>query len=281
MLDSFRKFFNVMTEVPSAAVEWGGMYIGWSYVESRVPRGDGHPVLFFPGFLSTDGYTSALREKAAEIGFKSYSWDNGFNLGLDSDTAHHVAQRLREIYAENGGRKVSLVGQSLGGFYARELAREFPDMVRCVITLGTPFGRMDDPSKASPLPVDKIIRFFTRESVHEGQADIGARCLTPPPVPVTSIYSLGDGVAEWEAALNPKAKQAENVEVYGSHLGMTVNPLTMAVVIDRLAQPEGAWKKFEPHADLVRGYPVARDVDLPKNPRWSLKGKKDARIFTI
>jgi pimeloyl-ACP methyl ester carboxylesterase len=279
MPGGFRKFFNILTEAQRAAVEWGGMHIGWPYVRDRLPQGDGHPVLFFPGFLTTDGYTSSLRERATEAGFKTYSWEGGFNLGLDAETAEHVARRLHEVYAENGGRKVSLVGYSLGGLYARELAREFPDMVRSVVTLGTPFGRMDDTSQASPLPVDKIIRFFTRDSVHDAQADIGARCLTPPPVPTTSIYSLNDGVAEWQASLNPKAKQAENIEVYGSHLGMTVNPLTIAVVIDRLAQPEGGWKKFSPHPDFTRAYPEARKTDLPKNPRWSLKGKKDARIF--
>lgn len=279
MPGKFRKFFNVLTEAQRAAVEWGGMHIGWPFIRERLPQGDGHPVLFFPGFLTTDGYMSPLRERVAEAGFKTYSWDGGFNLGLDAETAAHVAQRLKDVYDENGGRKVSLVGYSLGGFYARELAREFPEMVRGVVTLGTPFGRMDDTSQASPLPIDKIIRFFTRDNVHDAQADIGARCLTPPPVPTTSVYSRNDGVAEWQASLNPRAKQAENVEVYGSHLGMTVNPLTMAVVIDRLAQREGAWHKFSPHPDLHRAYPVPEKDSLPKNPRWSLKGKKDARIF--
>lgn len=279
MDDKFRKFFNVVTEAQRAAAEWGGLKLGWSFIEPRLPKGDGHPVLFFPGFLTTDGYTSALRERVEQAGFKAYTWEGGFNLGFDEETAAHVAARLREVFEENGGRKVSLVGYSLGGFYARELAREFPEMVRGVITLGTPFGRMDDTSQASPLPIDKLIRFFTKNSVHDGHADIGARCLTPPPVPTTSVYSRGDGVAEWQASLNPRAKQTENVEVYGSHLGMTVNPLTIAVVIDRLAQKEGAWKKFTPPADLSAGYPDAADVKLPKNPRWSFAGRKDAHLF--
>lgn len=279
MNDKFRKFFNVVTEAHRAAAEWGGMKIGWPFVQRRLPKGDGHPVLFFPGFLTTDGYTSALRERVEEAGFKAYTWEGGFNLGFDEETAAHVAARLREVYAQNGGRKVSLVGYSLGGFYARELAREFPDMVRCVVTLGTPFGSMDDPSRASPLPLDKLIRFFSGTGAYEGHKDIGARSLTPPPVPTTSVYSRGDGVAEWEASLNPRARQAENVEVYGSHLGMTVNPLTIAVVIDRLSQKEGAWKKFAPHPDLAAGYPAPRDVTLPKNPRWSMKGRKAGKIF--
>lgn len=279
MGDRFRKFFNIATEAQRAAAEWGGMHVGWPFVRRRVPKGDGHPVLFFPGFLTTDGYTSALRERVAEAGFKTYTWEGGFNLGLDPETARHVAQRLREVYEENGRRKVSLVGYSLGGLYARELAREFPDMVRSVVTLGTPFGRMDDPSQATPLPLEKIYRFFTRDSVHDGHADIGARCLTPPPVPVTSVYSRGDGVAEWKACLNPRAKQVENVEVYGSHLGMTVNPLAIAVVVDRLAQPEGKWKVFKPHPDLAPAYPSARDVVLPENPHWSFKGREEAHLF--
>lgn len=281
MHDKFKKFFNIMTETPRALAEYGGMHLGWKYLQGRVPQGDGHPVLFLPGFLTTDTYTSALRERVGEAGFKTYGWDAGFNLGLDEDTARHLADRLRQVYAENGNRKVSLVGYSLGGIYARELAREFPDIVRGVVTLGTPFGRMDDPSSATPLPLEKIYRLFTEHSVHDGMADIGPRCLTPPPVPVTSVFSRTDGVAEWQAALNPKAPQAENVEVYGSHLGMTVNPLTMAVVIDRLAQAEGAWKPFKPHPDLARGYPAQSDLPLPENPKWDMKGKTNASLFGI
>lgn len=279
--DKFKKFFDAVTETPRAAAEFGGMHLGWRFIKDRVPKGDGHPVLFFPGFLTTDGYTSALRERVAEAGFKTYSWDGGFNLGLDADTAKHLASRLREVYAENGNQKVSLVGYSLGGIYARELAREFPDMVRAVITLGTPFGRMDAPSEATSLPLEKIYRFFTQESVHEGKPDIGLRCLTPPPVPVTSVFSRSDGVVQWQAALNPLAKHAENIEVFGSHMGMTVNPLTMAVVIDRLSQKPAAWKPFAAHPDLVRGYPAQGNWPLPQNPKWDLKGKKDASLFGV
>lgn len=280
MFDKFKKFLNAMTETPRAAVELGGMHVGWPFIRARMPAGDGHPVLFFPGFLTADGYTSALRERVAEAGFKTYSWDGGFNLGLDADTAQHLAARLREVYAENGGQKVSLVGYSLGGIYARELAREFPDMVRSVITLGTPFGQMDNPAEATSAMLEKIYKLFTRDSVHENIADIGDRCLTPPPVPVTSIFSRHDGIARWQASLNPDGHEVENVEVYGSHLGMTVNPLTMAVVVDRLAQAgSGAWKPFVPHPDLAAGYPEQGAWPLPVNPRWRMDAHKGESLF--
>src|SRR6218665_4222611 len=106
--DKFKKFFDAMTETPRAAAEFGGMHLGWRCIKGRMPAGDGHPVLFFPGFLTTDGYTSALRERVTEAGFKTYSWDNGFKLGLDADTAKHLADRLREVYAEKGNQKGSL-----------------------------------------------------------------------------------------------------------------------------------------------------------------------------
>lgn len=274
-----KKLFNIITEAHRAALELGGLYAGWGMIRDKLPKGDGHPVLFFPGFLTNDGYTSALRERVADAGFKTYTWDNGYNLGLDADTATHLAQRLKQVFDENGGKKVSLVGYSLGGLYARELAREFPEMVRSVVTLGTPFGNMDNPSEATSLPLEKIYHFFTPGSAHLSQADIGARSLTPPPVPTTSIYSRNDGVVKWQSSLNPKAAKVENIEVYGSHLGMTVNPLTMATVIDRLAQKPSGWKAFVPHPDLAAGYPAAKEVPLPAHPKWSAKGRKGASLF--
>jgi len=280
MFKKIRKIFNSATEAHRAALEFGSLQLGWRLLKPKLPEGDGHPVLFLPGFLTTDAYTSQIRECVAEKGFKTYTWEYGLNLGYDDRLARHLKQRLQEVYEENGGRKVSLVGYSLGGIYARELAREFPHMVRGVITLGTPFAKLDDLDNATGIPLEKIYNLLHPEEGPLNKADIGPRSLTPPPVPTTSIYSRNDGVVNWPASLNPRARQAENIEVYGSHLGMTFNPMTIAAVIDRLAQPEGAWQTFDPAKHgLALGYPADKKPALPKNPRWTMRGKASTRLF--
>jgi hypothetical protein len=279
MFRKLRKIFNSATEPQRAAFEYTTLQLSWPSLKHKMPEGDGHPVLFFPGFMTADNFTAPLRNCAEEKGYKTYGWDNGVNLGFDEATAQHLKKRLRQVFDENDGKKVTLVGHSLGGVYARELAREFPDMVRGVITLGTPFGMMDDPESATSKQLTRIYKFFNPQSVDEGHDDIRERGLTPPPVPTTSLYSRDDGIVDWKGALNPAAPQTENVEVYGSHLGMTCNPMTVAAVLDRLAQKEGDWKPFDPTRYRTLVFP-ANDTEgpLPENPQWQ-DSKQSKSLF--
>jgi hypothetical protein len=275
MLRKLKKLFNAATETPRAALEYGGLVASWKLISETLPRGDGHPVLIIPGFLTGDMFTYPLRARIEEQGYKAYAWENGVNFGLDQRTADHLRERLAKIYAENGNAKVTLIGHSLGGVFARELAREFPGMVRGVITLGTPFGMLDAPEKATSAHLKAIYKTFNPQQELIDGAEIRERGLTPPPVPTTSVFSRQDGVVEWEATLNPAAPRAENIEVYGSHMGMCVNPLTLAAVLDRLAQKEGEWQPFNPLGYLSLGYPSAPESEgLPKNPRWQDKSGK-------
>lgn len=278
MLKRLKQIFNSTTELHRAALEYGNLQMSWPSLKGKLPKGDGHPVLFLPGFLTSDMFTLPLRTRIEEQGYKTYGWNNGFNLGFDEKTAEALRTRLHEVFEENGGQKVTLVGHSLGGVYARELAREFPDLVRGVVTLGTPFGQLDDPVGATSEHLDKIYRFFQPKGLHGTIEDIRERGLTPPPVPTTSMFSRDDGVINWEAALNPKAKRAENIEVTGSHLGMTANALTLAVLVDRLAQKEGAWQPFDPAKYPQLYFPkTAANDDLPENPGWKKVDKQ--RLF--
>jgi len=274
MFKQLKQIFNSTTELHRAAMEYGGLQLSWPSLKEKLPNGDGHPVLFLPGFLTSDAFTFPLRNCVAEKGYKVYGWDNGFNLGFDERTAEHLKNRLQAVFAENGGQKVTLVGHSLGGVYARELAREFPEMVRDVITLGTPFGMLHDPAAATSQRLEQIYKFFQPNSIDSKLDDIGARGLTPPPVPATSLYSQDDGVVDWKAALNPKTAQTENIEVTGSHMGMVANTLTVTAVLDRLAQKEGDWKPFDKakyaHLHFPKG---ANDNDIPANPNWQQSPK--------
>ncbi len=143
---------------------------------------------------------------------------------------------LRELWAEQG-RSVSVVGWSLGGLYARELAKQSPEMVRLVITLGSPFTGHPRETNAW--------RLYERASGHRiGSHDFHAPLRTPPPVPTTSIWSRTDGVVAWQCSVETRRELAENIVVDSSHLGLGAHPATLYAIADRLAQPEGEWRPF-------------------------------------
>lgn len=221
---------------------------------ARLPAGDGHPVIVYPGLGASDATTIALRRFLHRRGYTAYAWQQGFNLGprggvLEACRAQfdHVVQRHRE--------KASLVGWSLGGLYARELAKERPDRVRCVITLGSPFSGHPRATNAW--------RFFELVS---GQAtpdpQMLAQLRVAPPVPTTSIYSRSDGVVAWQCSLNEEAPHTENIEVHASHIGMGMNPLALYAIGDRLAQGPANWKKFDPRGARRWFYRVAHESPL-------------------
>jgi pimeloyl-ACP methyl ester carboxylesterase len=201
------------------------------------PRGDGHPVLVLPGLGASDASTRALRTLLADRGYSAHGWGLGANHGARPGVEDRLHQRLAEL-AEIHGRKVSLVGWSLGGIMARETARRAPHRVRCVITLGSPFAGEPEASHAWPL--------YQRLSGRSAENREYRECMRrPPPVPATAIYSRSDGIVAWQGCLEQDGPMSENIEVDGSHCGLGHNPLALHAVIDRLAQPEGRWQPFE------------------------------------
>ncbi len=203
-----------------------------------LPRGDGHPVMVLPGFLAGDVSTAPLRAVLRALGYPTRPWGFGRNFGPSSNLEPKLAARvayLSRVY----DRKLSLIGWSLGGIYAREIARVVPEAVRSVITLGSPFGH----AKANR--VWGLFQAFSGVSVDRLERDRRATMRTPPPVPSTAIYSRTDGVAHWRSCVQDAGPEAENIEVESSHCGLGWNPLVVAAIADRLAQPEGDWRPFE------------------------------------
>ncbi|MDT9002229.1 alpha/beta hydrolase [Paucibacter sp. APW11] len=205
----------------------------------KLPRGDGHPVIVFPGLGANDFTTLALRRFLDELGYVSHPWGQGFNFGPRHGVLEQCNADVQRLFKHHA-RKVSLIGWSLGGIYARELAKELPDHVRCVITLGTPFTGHPRATNAW-----RFFEFVSGQRVtnHELLHQIRQT----PPVPTTSIYSRSDGVVSWRCSVMEPGPQAENIEVHASHLGLGMNPMALYAVADRLAQPAGHWHKFDPH----------------------------------
>jgi pimeloyl-ACP methyl ester carboxylesterase len=205
---------------------------------NKLPAGDGHPVLVFPGLGASDFSTAPLRSFLRERGYSVHAWKQGFNFGPRHGVLDACRERLTFLAARHR-EKLSLIGWSLGGVYARELAKEFPDQVRCVVTLGTPFSGHPRATNAW--------RFYEMVS---GQAvahndPLIAQLRDPPPVPTTSIYSRTDGVVAWQCSLNAGQPHTENIEVHASHIGMGMNPLALYAIADRLRQDPAHWQRFD------------------------------------
>ena len=198
------------------------------------PRaGDGHPVVIFPG-LGSDGLALApLRAYCASLGYRAMGWNYGRNTGPKGDIdawLDTLADHTRSLL-DGDRRRATFLGWSLGGLYARELAKRMPQRVRQVITFGTPFNLADDHTN-----VGWVLRLINGPSCGL-DAELCARLREPPPVPTTSIYSRADGVVAWEACRHDVVRRdVQDLEVEGSHLGMGWNPAVMRVVADRLVQ---------------------------------------------
>lgn len=196
----------------------------------RAPRGDGHPVLVLPGYVSDDTSTIALRTLLERLEYSVHGWDGGFNTEMPPGIEAKLLDRLRGVY-EDEGEPVTVVGSSLGGVYARFLALERPEWVHHVLTIGSPFhgeAKGHDfrwiyqvVNVGAQLPADARERLNS----YGGPVSMAA----------TAIYSRSDGVAAWEACVDPEDSATENIEVDGSHMGMSFNPTVLEIVADRLA----------------------------------------------
>lgn len=205
---------------------------------SPQPVGDGHPVVVYPGLGGGSFTTSHLRRSLDQSGFTSQCWGRGVNTGPDGDFDQWLdglEDDVRSWHAESG-RKVSLVGWSLGGIYARELAKRAPECVRQVVTMGTPFASISGATHAEK--AFSLLNGTTPQITPQ----LEARLRAAPPLPTTSVYSKSDGVVNWRGCIQKKSALAESVEVTASHLGMGTHPEVLRVIVDRLAQPEGRWQ---------------------------------------
>jgi pimeloyl-ACP methyl ester carboxylesterase len=214
----------------------------------RAPRGDGHPVLALPGFLASDLSMAPMRRYLKELGYDAHAWNLGRNLGGVASKRSALRDLLTQIH-DTTGKKVSIIGWSLGGIYARDLALQLPDMVRSVITLGSPFANDITATNAT-----KLYEALSGEGINDNP-EIREAIAGDLPVPTTSIYSRTDGIVNWHTNLLRPSKTAENIEVYlASHVGLGVNPAALWAVADRLAQREGQFKQFDRSGPFAIAY---------------------------
>jgi pimeloyl-ACP methyl ester carboxylesterase len=216
-----------------------GAFVAALPLLSLAPRGDGHPVLVLPGLVASDTSTRPLRTFLENRGYAVSGWRQGRNLGLRPGVQHGMVDLVHEL-ADTHGRKISLVGWSLGGLYARQLAKMMPERVRSVITLGSPFAGSPKSTNAW-----RVYEMASGRRSDEEDPRFGGRLSEPPPVPTTAIYSRTDGICAWQGCKERTSALSESIEVESSHCGMGHHPAAVYAVADRLAQPEGQWRPFD------------------------------------
>jgi pimeloyl-ACP methyl ester carboxylesterase len=242
---------------PARAMAEFGLLVAALPLRQLLPVGDGHPVLVLPGLLADDDSTWTLRRILRDLGYRVHAWRLGRNLGPTAATLTGLQTRLLELRSRYDS-EVSVIGWSLGGIYARTLARDTPAAVRQVVTLGSPIRLAHESQSRARRAFDRYahLHVVPRELPLESGLDA-------LPVPATSIYSRYDGIVAWRACLDLPSARAENIAVVGSHLGFGHHPAVIWAVADRLAQPLGEWAPFRAPAALRPLYPPA---DVPPEP---------------
>jgi pimeloyl-ACP methyl ester carboxylesterase len=234
---------------PGRAVADYGLYLAARPLIPSLPRGDGHPVLVLPGLLADDVSTRALRTVLRKLGYDPHGWGLGRNIGPTASCVKGMRDLVDHL-ADRHGKPVTLIGWSLGGIFARDLARRTPETVRSVITLGSPFRL----ARNSQSRATKMFDRYSHLHVERRSLPLESESV-PLRVPATSIYSHLDGIVHWQTCLDTPSARCENIAVMASHLGLGHHPASIWAIADRLAQPEGTWKPFKAPLFLRPAFP--------------------------
>jgi pimeloyl-ACP methyl ester carboxylesterase len=237
-----------LVEPARSVVDLTGLLLATPWLRSA-PRGDGHPVLVLPGLLATDASTWALRRFISHLGYPVFGWGLGRNHGPTAAIVAGIPGAVSRL-TDQFGQPVTLIGWSLGGIYARRQALTTPELVRQVVTLGSPFA-MSDPAQTRASPA--FARYSDRHVTDYPRPDG-----RPLPVPSTAVYSRSDGIVAWQTCREEAGPQRESIAVRCSHLGFGHHPAVLWLVADRLAQSRAGWQPFTPPPALRRLYATDR-----------------------
>lgn len=202
--------------------------------DDHLPRGNTEPVLVIPGLATNHLATAVLRERLQALNFQAEDWGQGMNTGPRSEDLTEwlepVRERLEDL-AGATGKKVHLVGWSLGGLAARELSKLAPKLVKKVVTLGTPFAGMENSTNAG----------WAYELLNGGRKaqmspELARQLRSEPPVPTVSVFSRTDGIVSWTACVQADGKRTKHVMLEDvSHFGMVLSPKVLAILVQELS----------------------------------------------
>lgn len=195
----------------------------------NLPKGHG-PVVVIPGFQASDFETLLLRRKLAALGYTVSGWGLGRNHGKTGKLLPRLVAQVRALHAQNG-QPVKLVGWSLGGVLARDVAREAPEAVEQVITLGSPI--------AGGPKYTVFAGFYRKQGLDLDALALSAdarEASRPLPCPVTAIYARRDGIVAWGSCIDTHHHSVSHLETPATHFGMPFHPQTLQLIAEALAQ---------------------------------------------
>lgn len=187
---------------------------------------NGEKLMVIPGFLATDRTTLGLQRALANEGWRVAGWGMGLNTGVKADTLARLAERVEKF---GGGKPIILVGWSLGGIFAREVAKVRPNLVSRVITLGSPFSGNPRANNAW--------RLYELVAGHPVDAPpIDADLKAKPPVPTLAIWSRRDGVVAPASACGGETESDRRLELDCSHMGFGVSGAAYPKIVAALRE---------------------------------------------
>ncbi len=285
-----KDFLKLQADMLAARAELGLALSGGLILDKLAPHAEGNrPVVTIPGFLASETTLSRLGRFLNRHGLAAQSWGMGRNIGPQDESWDHAIDRMRHEVGEKIRRvadeysaPVSLIGQSLGGVYARELAAHMPDEIDRVIMLGSPTLHPYIVSHHNRV-VAQMGYWVTRQSHAEMAGRRGLLHLDPdrPPLPCVSIHSPCDGVVDESSAVIPQyiidqsdnSAPRENLRVLSSHVGMSVNPWVLLAIADRLVQDRDNWEPFDPYRYFPENLQAVVSRIFPARSNWA--GIKD------
>jgi pimeloyl-ACP methyl ester carboxylesterase len=200
----------------------------WFIAFVKLPKGDGRSVIVYPGLIARDWMTWPLRYALRNAGYDVHGWGLGMNCGPREGVLEACEAKIAQL-AQSSGRPVTLIGWSLGGLMARELAKRNPLTVRDVITMGSPFSGSPRANYAWG-----IYQRMSGETIASAYAKFDL--YTPPACPVFSIYTESDGIVHWRGCVQPEPTHVGHYRVYGCHIGLPASFNVIRAVGARMAQ---------------------------------------------
>lgn len=220
--------FNVILETRAIA-EWTSMFWLYPFIPKHKSK-RAKPVLLMPPYLGNDNSTTFMRKYLKSLGFKTYKWELGVNM-INSKSLPKLIEKLDEIFDKHQ-EKVSLVGWSGGGIFAKIIANRYPDKVEQLITIGSPVWGV----KNMKTPIVKTLEFVRGAKLRERNEKFIKELEVIPQVPITCIYTKTDGLIPWKNCMEAETYRDDikNVEVFGSHCGMGANATVLLTVANAL-----------------------------------------------
>lgn len=187
----------------------------------------GHPILIIPGFMASHLSTDPMRTFLDRLGYHTIDWGLGRNYARLEEI--DVLSDMIDSIHKDHNQKLTIIGWSLGGIYARRLATLHADKTRRVITLGSPYRHLESPNYANWL-----YQLFQRTRSKEKRTEPHwvEELKLPIPVPSVAIYSKTDGIVPWQACMDGDDQtDHQNIEVVGSHIGLGMNQEVLGHVL--------------------------------------------------